>query len=297
MEDDFNKLPIEQRDLTIDAPLNWTLAGTLLTPTTASKRKNSPAILISSAAGVPRGFYTNFARHLVQLGAVAVLIYDYRGMGDSAGTKKRWPELRMFHWAQHDFSACAHWLREKFPNNPMVGVGHSFGGQALGLSGVAHLFDRYATVASMSGYWRGLDTPYKVWFQTQIIGRAMANIFGYIPKAVSPGGAVFPGTIMLDWANWIAEPEYWFDQNDVPGLDNFAKVTLPFLSIRATDDPWGTESAIAAFMKHYTSARMKHISVAPGESGKIGHLGFFRQRHRESHWKVATDFLFNEQSD
>ena len=62
---------------------------------------------------------------------------------------------------------------------------------------------------------------------------------------------------MIDWANWIADPEYWFNQKDVPGLDNFAKVTLPFFSIRATDDPWGTERAIAAFMKYYTNAEMR----------------------------------------
>ena len=293
MEIVINQVSVEERDITIAAPLNWDLAATLFTSNSPRIQKSSPTVLLSSAAGVPKGFYTNFARHLIQRGAVAVLIYDYRGMGGSAGSRKRWPELRMFHWAQHDFCACAQWLRKEFPNHPLVGMGHSFGGQALGLSGAAHLFDRYATVATMSGYWRGLDTPYQVWFQTQILGRMVSNIFGYVPKAFSPG-EIFPGTIMLDWANWIKDPEYWFDQNDVPGLDNFANVTLPFLSIRATDDPWGTEGAIASFMKYYTNARIEHVSVAPGESGKIGHLGFFRQRHRESHWNVATDFLFSD---
>ena len=164
MKEFATELSMNERELIIEAPQEWNLATTLFTPTSpANQRPSSPTILLSSAAGVPRAIYSNFARHLVQSGAAAVMIYDYRGMGGSAGDKKRWPELRMFHWAQHDFPACAQWLRNEFPNHPLVGMGHSFGGQALGLSGASHLFERYATVATMSGYWRGLDTPYKVW--------------------------------------------------------------------------------------------------------------------------------------
>ena len=135
-----------------------------------------------------------------------------------------------------------------------------------------------------------LDTPWSVWFQTQILGRATVKLLGYVPKGVGVGEA-FPGTVFRDWANWINSPDYWFGKADVPGQDNFEKVTLPYLSIGLRDDPWGTKAAIDAFMKHYSNAQFEQAWLEPGESGKIGHLGFFRRAHRDTHWHVPKDFL------
>ena len=283
---------ISEHPISISASVNWELAATLFENT--NSLKDAPVVLLSSAAGVPRGYYSNFARCLISEGAKAVLTYDYRGMSDSAGDRTRWPELRMFDWARYDFADSAKWLKEQYPDRPLLGMGHSFGGQALGLSGASHLFERYVTVATMSGYWRGLDTPYRVWFQTQLIGKPISKLLGYVPKLLAPGEG-FPGKIMLDWANWIAKPNYWFDENDVPGLENFAHVTLPFLSIGIKDDPWGTAGAVASFMQHYSNAEFHQHWIEIGESGPIGHLGFFRQKHRDHHWSAAVGFLLHQQ--
>ncbi|MEE9313706.1 MAG: alpha/beta fold hydrolase [Rhizobiaceae bacterium] len=292
MNDEPDKPTVNERDVTIAAPKNWDLAATVFSH--PAPQQEAPVVMISAAAGVPRWYYANFARYLVEQGAAAVLTYDYRGMCDSSGERSRWKELRMFHWAQYDFPACTNWLLEEYPNNPLVGMGHSYGGQALGLSGASQFFERYATVATMSGYWRDLDTPYQVWFLTQVMGRIASRTLGYVPKIISPGEP-YPGKIMLDWADWIAQDDYWFSRKDVPGLENFEKVTLPYLSIRVTDDPWGNEKAIGEFMKHYTNADLRHALAVPGESGKIGHLGFFSRRHKESHWDLAADFLLDGQ--
>ena len=286
MSSDF----VDVQSLSIPAPENWLLGATL--HENRNPNPNSPVILMSSAAGVPQGYYENFCIHLVEQGAHAVLSYDYRGMSKSAGDRNRWAELRMFHWAEHDFAAAAHYLKSRYGQRPMVGMGHSFGGQALGMSGVSGLFERYCTVATMSGYWRDLDTPYSVWIKTQLIGRPLANLLGYIPKRMGLGDT-FPGKVFLDWATWINDPHYWFQKQDVPGLENYEKVTLPFLSIGLKDDPWGTVKAIGSFMKYYKSAQMTQITLDPTDSGTVGHLGFFRKRHQEYHWPVATDFLLN----
>ena len=278
---------MKEQKVTIDAPLNWTLVGTLYE---ADNPSNGPLVLMSSAAGVPQGYYSNFARYLVEEGARAVLTYDYRGMSLSAGDRQRWGELRMFHWGQLDFPSAAQFLLNAFPKHVLVGMGHSYGGQALGLSARSDLFARYATVATMSGYWRDLDTPYSVWFQTQIIGRFLAGTLGYIPKGLGVGEAM-PGTIMKDWIRWIASPHYWFDDPDVTGTDQFGDVKLPYLSIRISDDPWGTDKAVHSFMKWYDQAQIEHRIVHPTASGPIGHLGYFRKRHRDEHWHHARDFL------
>ena len=152
---------------------------------------------------------------------------------------------------------------------------------------------RYATVATMSGYWRGLDTPWRVWLQTQVFGRVVASTLGYVPEAVSPG-TTMPGGIFLDWARWIASPDYFFSDPDLPEIYRFNTVTLPYLSIGLTDDPWGTRQAVDDFISRYTNADLKQMWIEPGESGKIGHLGYFSRRHSQGLWPELRDFLLHE---
>ncbi|MEM8750265.1 MAG: alpha/beta fold hydrolase [Pseudomonadota bacterium] len=281
-------LSVSVEDIKIDAPNNWTLSATLFT--NANSQPDAPVVLVSTAAGAPRGFYSNFAHYLVDAGAHSVMTYDYRGMGDSSSPRKRWNELRMKDWGLLDFPAAAQALQSMHPDRPLLGLGHSYGGQALGLSGISDQFERYATVATMSGYWRHLSTPKSVWFQTQIVGMSAVRLLGRVPGSFGLG-ETFPGTIFRDWSRWIADPDYFFKDAELPETSRFSEVTLPLLSIGLTDDPWANKRAIGSFMKHYTNADFHQVWVEPGDSGPIGHLGYFRQRHRESHWSIARDFL------
>lgn len=282
---------VNTQELQISAPNDWKLSGTLFEPTVPAA-KEQPVILISGAAAVPHRFYTAFAQNLVEHGAAAVLTYDYRGIAKSGGERKRWPELQMKDWALLDLPAVANFLTNKFPNHPLVGLGHSYGGQALGLCITEKPFERYATIATMSGYWRGVDTPYQVWLQTQIFGKFLSNTLGYIPKWGGIGETM-PGKIFLDWARWINSPDYFFSDHGLPEVERFKNVTLPFLSVGIADDDWGTARAISSFMKHYSNADFQQHWISPGESGKIGHLGYFRQRHRDTHWPAVTQFLIS----
>lgn len=281
---------VEQSDVVISAPGDWELAGSLYTDALNEPRPNQPVVMISSAAGVPRWFYANFAGYLVQAGCAAVVTYDYRGIAGSAGDRSRWPTLHMKDWALLDFPAVCSWMRARYPNHHLIGVGHSYGGQALGLSGVADRFARFATVATMSGYWADLDEPRSVWLRTQVFGRLAVKLMGYVPKAVSPGEAM-PGTIFVNWADWIRKPDYFFSDPDLPEVSRFSDVTLPYLSIGLSDDPWGTHKAVTSFMDHYDQADLRQIWLQPTHSGEIGHLGFFRKRHEATHWPVIRDFV------
>ena len=52
----------------------------------------------------------------------------------------------------------------------MVGVGQSFGGQALGICADPMRFERYCMVASLSGYHRGTDTPWRNLIMMNLLG-------------------------------------------------------------------------------------------------------------------------------
>lgn len=276
-----------QMSVSINAPNEWQLLGTIFE---ATDNPSGPAILISGAAAIPQGFYAEFAKSLIEKGARAVLMYDYRGMGKSAGSKERWPELKMKDWAVLDFPAAAHFLKDRFPDNPLIGIGHSYGGQALGLSGVSHLFQRYVTVATMSGYWKGTDEPIGVWLKTQLIGKCLAKVMGRVPKWGGLGSEM-PGSIFLDWGRWIASPDYFFSDPHTPEVSKFSDVTIPYLAIGISDDHWATKRAVDSFMRHYKNADLQTLWLTPDKGDSIGHFSYFRPRHAH-YWNLVSDFVF-----
>ncbi len=260
------------------------LGGTLITG-----EGSGPCVLISGATAVPHRYYANFARWLVEQGAGAVLTYDYSGIGTSteANTMKT---VAYRTWMFEDFPAAVDELERVADGRPIVGMGHSFGGHALGLNGTAHRFTRYCTMGTLSGYWRHVGTPVSVWLQAQIALPLVAHLFGGIPKALSPGEAL-PKGVALDWARWMRMPDYFFSDTGLPETAGFKDVRIPILSIGATDDDWGSPRAVETFMRHYENADLHQVWLEPGESGPVGHLGMFRKAHRHTHWPVMGDYF------
>jgi predicted alpha/beta hydrolase len=145
-------------DITFPAIDGYALGATLFLPRGAKQH----AVLINSATAVPRRIYRKFAGHLARRG-FAVLTYDYRGIGDSrhrviegyirpkslVGFK-----ATMADWAALDITAAVSWMRERYHHLPLTYVGHSFGGQALGLLANNTDVKRALLVAAQAGYWK-----------------------------------------------------------------------------------------------------------------------------------------------
>ena len=269
------------RRIEFEAADGWPLAGTLF-----EGPNDGPAVLLSGAAAVPHPFYARFAKWLCGHGARAVLTYDYRGIHASAGEPARWRELRMADWGLLDMPAALDVLQREVPGVEIVGLGHSYGGQAIGFCGRPEDFTRYATVATMSGYWRGLKDARRVWFLTQVLGRTVAKVSGRVPSWLGVG-ATMPGGVFLDWARWIATPDYFFSDPTVP-TERFAKVTLPYLTVGALDDPWANPNATLDLMRRFEEADVREHWIDANEG--IGHLGYFRRKH-EAHWPLVGDFV------
>ena len=124
-------------DIIVPGRRRLSAAATLFLPRGAKRH----AVLINSATATPRKIYRSFAAYLAQRGC-AVLTYDYRGIG---GSRQRdvvgynQPKslvgfkASMADWAALDVTAAVAWMRERYRDLPLHYVGHSFGGQALGL--------------------------------------------------------------------------------------------------------------------------------------------------------------------
>src|SRR5205823_4768419 len=102
--------------------------GTLSEP--ASRPRG--AVVIASALGVPRGFYGAFAGYLAE-GGLATLRFDYRGIGGSLRGPLRQCDATYHSWGEQDLAGALRFLRERHPSAPLLLVGHSVGGQLLGL--------------------------------------------------------------------------------------------------------------------------------------------------------------------
>lgn len=248
-----NDIVAEEINLQFETADGFPLAGTLFTPNEETPSRAGPLVLISSATGAPRGFYRNFALALVSSGSRGVLTYDYRGMPDSPRPPDFRGRINMRDWAHYDMPAAMTRLDQQAPGHSMVGVGQSFGGQALGICGMPERFDRFCMVACLSGYWRHTDTAWRNMLKMNVVGVPLATVLGKTPRWMGLGEP-FPASVFRDWAKWCFHPEYFFDDPAVGARAGYATVNIPVLSIGLTDDPWGTPRAIGALLKHYVDA-------------------------------------------
>ena len=132
-------------DLMLSARDGVPLAATLFDATPPLRG----ALLLNGGTGIPRQFYAAFAAHLASRG-FAVLTYDYRGIGGSqkpvAATVDQWGSIDQPSMLDH--------LAQRYPGIPTGVVGHSFGGQVLGLADNIASLRAAVLIASQSGHWR-----------------------------------------------------------------------------------------------------------------------------------------------
>lgn len=267
---------------------NYRLAATLFRP--AGPVRN--AVLVNSATAVPRKIYRGFASYLAERGC-AVLTYDYRGTGDSRPESLAGFSASMADWAALDVTAAVAWMRSQFPV-PLRYVGHSFGGQALGLLPNNTEVSRALFVAAQAGYW-GLMTPpegYRVYALMNFIGKPLTKLVGYAPGKMGLGEDL-PKDVYLQWTRWVMSRRYYYDDPTLTALANYPKYRGAVRALSFSDDPWATPPAVEVLCSGFTSTKPEIVTITPASAGamKIGHFGFFRPEHRNSLWKDAADWL------
>jgi len=280
---------VAAQDTTISARDGYPLAATVFAPAAAPRA----AVLISSGAAVPRKIYRGFASYLAERGA-AVVSYDYRGVGESRPASLKGFQARMRDWAALDVAGALDHVHQVWPNVPLLTVGHSFGGQALGLAPNNAMVSRALLVAAQAGYWRLFAPPerYRAYGLMRLVGVPMTHILGYTPGWLGIGEDL-PKGVFLEWAGWVGRRRYFFDDPTLEALANFPRFVGDLRAIGLTDDSWATAPAIDTLLSGFTGARRAHVRIAPRDVGatKIGHFGFFRPEHRDTLWRDAADWL------
>ena len=285
-------------DITFPAKDGYSLGGTLFLPRGAKR----DAVLISSATAVPRQIYKGFASYLAGRGS-AVLTYDYRGTGDSrqkslVGYNKPKSlagfQASMSDWAALDAAAAVTWMRDRYNGLPLGYVGHSFGGQALGLLPNNTEIARALLIASQAGYWGLMTSPerYRVYALLNFVGVPLTRLLGYAPGRMGLG-LDLPKGVFLQWVRWVMNKRYMFDDPTLEALANFPNYRGALRALCISDDPWATRPAVDLLCSGFTSITPDIDTITPSDVGvaRIGHFGFFRSQHRDMLWRGAAEWL------
>lgn len=254
-------------------------------------------VMIGGAVAVPQKVYRHIAAYLASRGA-AVLTYDYRGIGVSQADDLKTLDAPIQYWATRDFAAAIDWMNDRFTDKKLKLLCHSFGGQALGLSDRNNRFSKVAMVAVLAGYWGNMDWPesWRLYVSMQVFAPLAALGYGYMPARITGFGEDMANSTFLKWAEWCKMPNYLFDDPTISDSLHFEEFAGDILSIRLTDDKWGTRKAVDRMVDHYSKATITKREITPASIGvnKIGHFGFFRPDFRETLWTDAADWLFAE---
>jgi predicted alpha/beta hydrolase len=280
------------QDTTIPARDGYPLAATVFTPQRAPKS----TVLINAATAVPRKIYRGFASDLAERG-FAALTYDYRGIAGSRPPSLRGFPARMRDWAALDVAGAIDHMRRVWPAAKLKVVGHSFGGQAVGLVPNNGEISRALLVAAQAGYWRLFRAPekYRVYLMMRLVGSPIARALGYVPGRLGIGEDV-PRDVFLEWTGWVVRQRYFFDDATLTALENFPRYRGKLRAICLTDDPWATTAAVDLLCTGFTGTTPERLDIGPCDVGakRIGHFGFFRPEHRDTLWRDAADWLAGE---
>jgi len=279
-----------QQNVLIEARDGFKLSATIRRPLTEIKG----VIQMNCGTGIPQKVYSNLAIYLTQYGYVTVT-FDYRGIGNSKPKNLKGFEAKIEDWGILDMTSIFDWIISEFPNEKKIIIGHSMGGQLVGLMDNYQKIDKLVLIASSTGYWKDMSSPYKwlmppLWF---LFVPLTTFIYGYANAKKIRQGENLPKGVAIQWRNWCINPNY-FDEHFQKSNTSlfFDKLRIPLKSIQIKDDPIANEITSNKILKYYKIANIEIEKISPEQLGvkKIGHTGFFSRQFKDTLWKnLKTD--------
>ena len=257
----------------------YPLSGDLYLPTGPVRG----AVVIASAMAVRAKLYKYFALFLASRG-LATLTFDYRGIDRSvSGNVRSQPEITLTDWGARDLPAAIRLMRQRFPQTPVLHVGHSIGGQLLGLSGEP--VDASLLIAAQAGFfrhWPAVKRPL-LWLYWHLMP-TVARVAGYLPMRGFQQGEDVPLGAALQWARWGTTP-----------TSVQAGLSIPIRAYAFSDDFYAPVGAVKALLAQYARCATELVEVTPQSLNvtSVGHFGIFRREFEPTLWTWSADWLLD----
>ncbi len=284
--------------LSIMTERNQALAATVYRP----KNEVKKAVMIAPATGIKRQFYHNFATHLAENG-FGVLTFDNEGIGESLSSALAKCDASLISWGRHDMPAALDALQDEFSDATYHLIGHSAGGQLIGLmpnySALASVFN----VACSSGRIKNMSMPYKLkamGFMDAFI--PLANLtLGYTPSDKIGMGEPLPRGVSRQWREWCNGAGYIKTAFGKSIQTHFYDdITMPSLWLGFSDDDIANSKNMDDMIRVFTKMPVEKQFLNPEDFGlnHIGHMRYFSSKTNAKApqlWQIAVDWLAKQQ--
>lgn len=254
------------------------------------------AIMIAPATGISKKFYSSFANYLRESG-YGVITFDNEGIGNSLRGPIKNSEASLVSWGQSDMSAIFNLLRSEFPNVDYHLIGHSAGGQLVGLMDGALELASIFNVACSSGSLRNMKFPFNAKAQIFMnLFMPISNLLlGYAHNSWLGMGEPLPKKCAQQWTKWCNGKGYiqtHFEHNKIPNY--YHNLECPSLWINATDDDIANDINVDEMINVFPKLNARRLILEPSkyQFKEIGHMKFFSKKNSIL-WKIATGWLDN----
>ena len=266
------------------------LAVTIYQPSEAIKG----AVLIGPATGIKRQFYANFANHLAELG-FAVMTFDNRGIGGSLHSQIKHSLSSLQCWGQKDMPAMLTQLMTHFPNTTYHLIGHSAGGQLVGLMPNADNLTSMFNVACSSGSLRNMKGVHAIraqFFMNVFLPLCNA-VFGHTKSQWVGMGEPLPKKVARQWQQWCNGQGYVKEAfGKTVHQHYYDELAMPSMWVNAIDDEIAIDENVDDMISVFPRLPTQKLTLTPSEYGldEIGHMKFF-SRKSQMLWGHSTDWL------
>ncbi len=265
------------------------LAATLYQPKTVKA-----AVMIAPATGIKQTFYNSFALFLADSG-FGVICYDNRGIGKSRKGSINDGDPSLITWGREDMSAVLEKLKDLFPETTYHLVGHSAGGQLVGLMKNTNDLGSIFNFACSSGSIRNMGFAFK--FQALFFMNVFIPInnllFGQTNSQWVGMGEPLPKKVATQWSQWCNGSGYVamaFEKE----IDKHAydEIDIPALWLHATDDSIANLANVKDMISVFPNLKSEIVTLEPRILGfkEIGHMKFFSSKNKKL-WNYAVNFL------
>lgn len=286
---------MEPTDITLPAKDGYPIACSLYEPKPVGAA--TQAVIISGATAVKRGYYGKFAEFLCGHG-LTVLTFDYRGIGGSLYGDIKTFRAGMRDWAENDLAGVLDAVSRRFPSSKPLMVGHSAGGQFLGLCANNNLVSALLAVASQSGYWQFWAAPRRYLLAALWYGfmPAVTYAMSYFPAKTLRLGENLPAGVALEWARWCRNRDFITDSHGKPLREHFEKFNGAIFAYSFDDDSMAPKAAVESLVSFYSRAQVRlcHVRARDVGAQRIGHFGFFNERFKDSLWNDGLRWLLEQ---
>ncbi|MGB5819162.1 MAG: alpha/beta hydrolase [Saonia sp.] len=260
-----------------------------------TENTNGKTFVISGGVGLPQRFFFNFAQWLATKGCISYT-FDYRGIALSKPKTLKGMKASYRDWTTKDFTAVTEHAKKSDPKNHLFHIGHSFGGNSLGMAVAYRQYDRFLMVGSQYGYYKYFPFRMQLGINLgfRILAPVLTTLLGYFPSKWIGLGEPLPSRVALDWGIVLLHRESLLALADHYGENHYQKITQPILAISIDDDTFAPKKSVDILAtKVFSNAKLKRLHVVPEayDLEHIGHNDFFRKKHKEQLWPIVADWF------